>query len=366
MPSSLPEPSGRWPSENDSTLLYRNTAAMSLSTLLDQIIERFEAAEGEAVHACVRLVDRAGRRLVPGASRRLPASFLDATATIDIGPLAGSCGAAAHTALPVYSTDIASDPRWRGHGPLALAHGFRACWAVPVLGAGGAVIGTFSNYHAEPRNPSRRDIEAMQYAAASVALAIERHLADDAWHEPGRRRGQDDAAAPDFAIVGTDLAGRINIWSEGARQMFGWTDAEANGRQIELIYAPDDIARGRRGQETAQARQRGHFSDQRWHMRRDGSRVWIAGETALLRSDAGEPVGLFRAMRDGTAEKLVHAQLQRLNESLENEVAQRTRERDRLWRNSPDLLMVLGSTGNLLALNPAWTRLLGLEATELT
>ena len=85
----------------------------------------------------------------------------------------------------------------------------------------------------------------------------------------------------------------------------------------------------------------------------------------VLRNGHGEPVGFFRAMRDNTGDKLAHAQLRRLNEALDNEVTQRTRERDRLWRNSPDLLMVLGSTGNLLALNPAWTRLLGLETTEL-
>ena len=338
---------------------------MHLSALLDQIIDRFEAAEGDGVQACVRLLDRAGRRLLPGASRRLPSSYLDAVATIDIGPMAGSCGAAAYTALPVYCTDIASDPRWREHGPLALAHGLRACWAAPVIGAGGAVIGTFASYYAEPRHPTRREIEAMQYAAARVALAIERDLAQDGWHEHERGRTQDEGAAPDIAIVGTDPAGRINVWSTGAQRMFGWTEAQASGRHIEMIYAPEDISQERPGHEAGQALQLGHYAGQRWHVRLDGSRIWVDGVITLLRDDAGEPAGLLRAMRDSTGEKLVHAQLRRLNEALESEVMQRTRERDRLWRNSPDLLMVLGSTGNLLALNPAWTRLLGLEAAEL-
>jgi GAF domain-containing protein len=122
----------------------RDAAALPLSVLLDQIIERFEAAEGEDVRACVHLLDRAGRRLLPGASRRLPAAYLEATGTVNIGPMAGSCGTAAYTALPVYATDIDRDPRWRDHGPLALAHGLRACWAAPVMGAGAAVIGTFA------------------------------------------------------------------------------------------------------------------------------------------------------------------------------------------------------------------------------
>ena len=185
------------------------------------------------------------------------------------------------------------------------------------------------------------------------------------FHGQDRRQSPGSSAAPDFAIVGTDLAGIINVWSEGARRVFGWSDAQAYGRHIELIFTPDDLASGRPRHEMEQALYSGHFSDQRWHLQRDGSRIWVSGETALLRNNLGEPVGFFRAMRDSTGEKLAHAQLRRLNESLESEVAQRTRERDRIWRNSPDLLMVLGCTGNLLALNPAWTRLLGLKATDL-
>jgi PAS domain S-box-containing protein len=363
MPHLPGSPSSR-PSVGSSALPAGNVVAMPLATLLDRIIERFEAAGSADVRACIQLLDHAGRRLVPGASRRLPSSFLDAAGSAEIGPMAGSCGTAAHSALPVYATDIAADPHWRDHGPLALAHGLRACWATPVLGTDGMVIGTFASYYTAPRSPTRHEIEAMQHAAASVALVIERHLADGGWEGHERRPGH-GAAAADFAIVGTDMAGRIDVWSEGAQRVFGWSDAQAKGRHLELIFTQEDIAGGRPGQDMDQALQLGHLSAQRWHVRRDGSRIWVASETTVLRDDCGEPAGFFRAMRDSTAEKLAQAQLKRLNESLENEVEQRTRERDRIWRNSPDLLMVLGSTGNLLAINPAWTRLLGLEAADL-
>ena len=94
----------------------------------------FEAAQGDDVHACVHLLDEAGRRLVPGASRRLPPSYMDATGNVEIGPMAGSCGTAAYTALPVYATDIASDPRWQDHAPLhwrmaCAPAGPHPCWA---------------------------------------------------------------------------------------------------------------------------------------------------------------------------------------------------------------------------------------------
>ncbi|MDB5420434.1 MAG: sensor hybrid histidine kinase [Brevundimonas sp.] len=51
--------------------------------------------------------------------------------------------------------------------------------------------------------------------------------------------------------------------------------------------------------------------------------------------------------------------LRRLNETLEQEVEARTRERDRVWTNSRDLLVVVGADGVFRAISPAWSEVLG-------
>ena len=56
--------------------------------------------------------------------------------------------------------------------------------------------------------------------------------------------------------------------------------------------------------------------------------------------------------------------LRSLNAGLESEVAERTAERDRVWRNSRDLLAVLGQDGIFRAVNPAWRAILGLEPAD--
>ncbi len=56
--------------------------------------------------------------------------------------------------------------------------------------------------------------------------------------------------------------------------------------------------------------------------------------------------------------------LRSLNASLESEVAERTAERDRVWRNSRDLLAVLGKDGIFRAVNPAWIAILGRDPAE--
>ncbi|MBY6265509.1 response regulator [Azospirillum sp. 412522] len=53
------------------------------------------------------------------------------------------------------------------------------------------------------------------------------------------------------------------------------------------------------------------------------------------------------------------AMLRAANEELEKRVAERTRELNQIWRNSRDLLAVLGTDGVFRAANPAWTEVLG-------
>lgn len=62
---------------------------------------------------------------------------------------------------------------------------------------------------------------------------------------------------------------------------------------------------------------------------------------------------------DITDRKNAEAQLRDLNETLEQRVAERTQERDRLWTLSEDMLARADYAGNLSAVNPAWTKVLG-------
>jgi PAS domain S-box-containing protein len=57
--------------------------------------------------------------------------------------------------------------------------------------------------------------------------------------------------------------------------------------------------------------------------------------------------------------------LRSLHEQLEIRFAQRTAERDRMWRLSQDLMVVVGFDGSVAAVNPAWTNNLGWQADEL-
>jgi PAS domain S-box-containing protein len=106
--------------------------------------------------------------------------------------------------------------------------------------------------------------------------------------------------------------------------------------------------------------------------RPDGAhRVWVTGWHPLKDAD-GKAVGVNVVAEEITerkrAEKALAASqmaLRNLNESLEQRVEAQARERDRIWNVSQDLLVVGDSERRVLAINPAWTAMLGWSEADL-
>src|SRR3954469_7743051 len=51
-------------------------------------------------------------------------------------------------------------------------------------------------------------------------------------------------SASDYAIITIDLDGRITSWNAGARNLLGWTEAEALRIDRRLLFIPEDRERG--------------------------------------------------------------------------------------------------------------------------
>ena len=97
---------------------------------------------------------------------------------------------------------------------------------------------------------------------------------------------------------------------------------------------------------------------------------WVAA-TGRVHFDGVRPVRLIGTVQDISERKRTEAALRRsearlrdLNETLEQRVAERTAERDRVWRLSRDLFVVLGADGMVRAINPAVSTILGHNARE--
>ncbi len=107
----------------------------------------------------------------------------------------------------------------------------------------------------------------------------------------------------DYAIFMLDTAGRNASWTEGVERVLGFSEGDFIGRSVVEIFPPEARASGVPQEELATAAREGSASDDRWMMRKDGSRFWASGITSALRGRHGELVGFTKVLRDRTAEK---------------------------------------------------------------
>ena len=92
---------------------------------------------------------------------------------------------------------------------------------------------------------------------------------------------------------------------------------------------------------------------------------WIARRGEHQADDAGRGGRFVGVIYDITASKQAEAKLRELAQTLEQRVAERTQERDRVWKVARDLFVVMSRDGVYRTVNPAWTQLLGYTEEEL-
>jgi len=91
-----------------------------------------------------------------------------------------------------------------------------------------------------------------------------------------------------------------------------------------------------------------------------GQERWVATRGQALFED-GACTRFVGVLRDVTEERRAQIALRELAATLEQQVAQRTAERDSIWRLSRDLFAVVGFDGRLRRVNPAWQAVLGYD-----
>jgi PAS domain S-box-containing protein len=122
----------------------------------------------------------------------------------------------------------------------------------------------------------------------------------------------------DFAIFATDTDGRILSWNPGVGHLLGYEEAEWVGLHGSIIFTPEDRERGADRQEMETAEHEGRALDERWHVRRDGTRLWSSGLLMALRDGEGLLRGYSKMLRDATRSKLREERLSQYAAIIEN------------------------------------------------
>lgn len=133
-------------------------------------------------------------------------------------------------------------------------------------------------------------------------------------------------SAKDYAIFSMDRERRVSTWNTGAERVFGYTEAEIVGQSADVIFTPEDRARGAPDEEAAVARKAGRAMDERWHVRKNGERFYASGVMSPLLGEDGSWNGFVKIARDLTERKLAEERLRTARSELEERVRQRTAE----------------------------------------
>jgi PAS domain S-box-containing protein len=189
------------------------------------------------------------------------------------------------------------------------------------------IVGTFDDVTDE--RAGQRALEEANEALADE-LAEQNAARERAWRY-----------TPDLLSILDLETGKFERLNPSWTTTLGWDTSEMEGRAYVDFLHPDDLAASqaafdvvRRGEPVLQLENRYRTKDGTWRWM-----SWVA-----------YPQGdkLYSSSRDVTE---THEQAIKL--------AERTRERDRLWRNTQDLQVVIDENGIFQAVNPAFTAVLG-------
>lgn len=155
------------------------------------------------------------------------------------------------------------------------------------------------------------------------------------------------------AIVTKSLDGIITGWNPAAERLFGYSAAEAVGRNIDLIVPPiriaevHDILRRIGWGETIE-----HFETER--LRKDGRTVEVSLSISPIKAPSGAIIGASKTVRDITASR-----------RTEQELRQQIEERRRIFETSQDLILVIDPSGALVQVSPSSEAILGYAPKEM-
>jgi PAS domain S-box-containing protein len=102
-------------------------------------------------------------------------------------------------------------------------------------------------------------------------------------------------------IAVSDLDGHLLFVNHAFATMHGYLPRELVGKCLSVFHTPEQMA----SVETAntELRTKGEFCGEIWHVKKDGTLFPTFMQNSLLRSEAGDPMGLIATLRDITERK---------------------------------------------------------------
>jgi PAS domain S-box-containing protein len=158
----------------------------------------------------------------------------------------------------------------------------------------------------------------------------------------------------DYALFMLDTQGYITTWNAGAQAIKGYQAEEIIGRHFSVFYPPEALARELPLHELESAARDGHFEDEGWRVRKDGSHFWANVVLTALRGPDGKLIGYAKVTRDLT-ERRRHEEHLRMSEARFRALVEGVRDY---------AIFMLDVDGDIASWNAGAEQILGYQANE--
>ncbi|MFB2878726.1 PAS domain S-box protein [Floridanema aerugineum] len=152
-------------------------------------------------------------------------------------------------------------------------------------------------------------------------------------------------------IMTCDLNWVITFWNQGALRMYGWTSAEALGKEVYTLLQtqfPQPLA-----EIQAQLFEQGYWEGELVHQHRNHQSLTVASRWVLQKDAMGRPIKILEINNDITSRKQAEAALRQSEETFRS-----------LSEFSPIGIFLCDVTGKCIYSNPVYQQIIGTSAEE--
>ncbi|XHX79149.1 MAG: PAS domain S-box protein [Stenomitos frigidus ULC029] len=279
----------------------------------------------------------------------------------------GFCPLCVERREPLIIVDTAADPQFAKNVVVTDAPYVRFYLAVPLITPSGYAIGTLCVMDRQPREPQPAVVEALRrlgrqvvsqlelqrnLGALTTAIAARQQVERALQRSEERFRSAFDHAAVGMALVG--LGGHFFQVNRSICTIFGYSESEMLTKTLQELTHPDDLDQNLRFFQQALTGDVESYQLEKRYIHKLGHTVWISLTSSLLRDAAGDPLHLVSQLQDITQRKLTEHALQQSEAHFRD-----------LVQNLPTGIALQGAKAEMLLVNPAALKMLGLEEAQM-
>lgn len=274
----------------------------------------------------------------------------------DCNGLRGACNTALFTGEKVLVHDLENDSVRTQHSDLALSHGFKSCWAIPVNRGSERTIANFAVYYTHFKNPTAAEIALVERVANLIGVLVENH---NAFEETERAKERYDivAKATSDTIWDWNIQEDNFVWNKGIQGIFGYRKEDVGTTSkwwFDRIHPEDSIKMSVKLYSFLEQKTE-KWQDEYRFACADGSYRYVFDRGFLVKDSNGKATRMIGAMQDVTRQKEEEQRLKLLETVItQTKDAVIISESEKSDNTIPKIVFV----------NPAFTRMTGYSPEE--